>query len=36
MINYKKLNYNTYIDAYKIINKDSLINFLYDINIFLN
>ena len=28
MINYKKLNYNTYIDAYKIINNYSLINFI--------
>ena len=28
MINQKKLNDNTYIDAYKIINKYSLINFI--------
>ena len=27
-INYKILNYNTYDDAYKIPNKDSLINFI--------
>ena len=28
IINYKRLNDNTYDDAYKIPNKDSLINFI--------
>ena len=28
VINYKRLNDNTYDDAYKIPNKDSLINFI--------
>lgn len=28
IINYKRLNDNTYDDAYKIPNKDSLINYI--------
>ena len=35
VINYKRLNDNTYGDAYKISNKESLINSI-DVNIFLN
>ena len=36
VINYKRLNDNTYDNAYKIPNKDSLINLFKDVNTFLS
>ena len=36
VINYKRLNDNTYDDAYKILNKDSLTILLKDVDTFLN
>ena len=36
VINYKRLNDNTYDDAYNIPNKDSLLIIFKDVDIFLN